>query len=417
MRVLCTLTGTPSHARAMLPLARALAAAGHELLVVAPPKPAKVFEDDRPDDRTGGRTGGRIGAPPGPGIRTAPVLPELADQVMGALRDGHVTLPADLDLFDQRLWTLTGCGPHVVDNYRELLPLAEEFRPDLVLRDGTDMAGLLVAETLGVVHVPAPSGTGQFLDPDAVTEALAERRHQLGLPADDDPGTLYKYGRLDCVPAALSFARPDAPDAFAYQQPPTVTRGEILPDWIAQLPSDKPLVIAASGTLLTGFTPEEGTLPDAATENPLSIVPEAYIAGLSQLDCTAIVATGGIPVDKSLAAEHVHVVDHFPQPLLLQCADLFATHGGYNSVREALRSGVPLAVLPLFGDQMHNAERVAELGLGERIEEAEADEVAKTCARVLADTDTAVRARAAQRHMLTLPPVEAAVDHLEGLLR
>ncbi|MET8978887.1 glycosyltransferase [Streptomyces sp. NPDC004539] len=396
MRVLCTLTGTPSHARAMLPLVRALADAGHDLLVVAPPRPAKVFA--------------------GEDVRTAPVLPELADQVMGALRDGTVALPADLDLFDQRLWVLTGCGPHVVDNYRTVLPIAEEFAPDLVLRDGTDMAGFLVAETLGAVHVPAPSGTGQFLDADAVTEALAAHRVTLGLAPDDDPGALYRHGRLDCVPASLSFARPGAPDAFAYQQPPTVTRGETLPAWIAELPADKPLVLAASGTLLTGFTPEEGTLPDAATENPLSIVPEAYIAGLSQLDCTAVVATGGIPVDPGLAAGHVHVVDHFPQPLLLQCADLFATHGGYNSVREALRSGVPMAVLPLFGDQMHNAERVTGLGLGLRVEEAEADEVAKTCARVLEDTDTAVRARTAQRHMLTLPPVEAAVDHLEGLV-
>jgi len=396
MRVLATLTGTPSHARAMLPLVRALAGAGHELLVVAPPRPAQVFA--------------------GEDVAAAPVLPELADQVMGALRDGTVALPADLDLFDQRLWVLTGCGPHVTDNYRTLLPIAEEFAPDLVLRDGTDMAGFLVAETLGAVHVPAPSGTGQFLDADAVTEALAAHRATLGLPPGDDPGALYRHGRLDCVPASLSFARPGAPDAFAYQQPPTVTRGETLPDWIADLPAGKPLVLAASGTLLTGFTPEEGTLPDKATENPLSIVPEAYIAGLSQLDCTAIVATGGIPVDPDLAASHVHVVDHFPQPLLLQCADLFATHGGYNSVREALRSGVPMAVLPLFGDQMHNAERVTELGLGLRIEEAEAEEVAKTCARVLEDTDTAVRARAAQRHMLTLPPVEAAVDHLEGLV-
>ncbi|NJQ15272.1 glycosyltransferase [Streptomyces bohaiensis] len=396
MRVLCTVTGTPSHARAMLPLVRALSGAGHEVLVVAPPGPARVFAHEKATVRV--------------------EFAELSDQVMGALMDGRATLPPDLDLHDQRLWMLPACGPHLSDNYRLLLPIAREFAPHLLLRDGTDFAGFLVAETLGVVQVPAPSGTGQYLDPELVTGALAERRDELGLPADDDPLAIYRHGRLDCVPASLSYARPGLPDAFAYQQSPVVTRAQRLPEWMAELPADRPLVIAATGTLLTDFTPEEGTLPEAATDNPLSHVPEAYIAGLSEIDCTAIVATAGIPVDPTLAGDNVHVVDHFPQPELLQCAQLFLTHGGYNSIRESLRAGVPMAVLPLFGDQEHNANRTAELGVGLRVMDADAENVTKTCDRLVGDAAATAGARAAQRRMMTLPPVEAAVDHLEGLV-
>jgi UDP:flavonoid glycosyltransferase YjiC (YdhE family) len=39
------------------------------------------------------------------------------------------------------------------------------------------------------------------------------------------------------------------------------------------------------------------------------------------------------------------------------------THGGFNSIRETLRLGVPMVVSPITGDQPHNARRCAELGV------------------------------------------------------
>src|SRR5690606_32238342 len=45
MRVLSTVTGSQGHARAVLPLVRALAAAGHEVVVALPPHLAEVYAD------------------------------------------------------------------------------------------------------------------------------------------------------------------------------------------------------------------------------------------------------------------------------------------------------------------------------------------------------------------------------------
>ncbi|CAE8721084.1 unnamed protein product [Polarella glacialis] len=51
-----------------------------------------------------------------------------------------------------------------------------------------------------------------------------------------------------------------------------------------------------------------------------------------------------------------------PQLEVLKLCDAFVTHGGANSMHEALSFGVPLAVVPIFGDQPFNADSVARCG-------------------------------------------------------
>lgn len=42
----------------------------------------------------------------------------------------------------------------------------------------------------------------------------------------------------------------------------------------------------------------------------------------------------------------------------------FVTHGGYNSLIESARSGVPLLLMGFFGDQERNAQLVQRNGWG-----------------------------------------------------
>ena len=62
--------------------------------------------------------------------------------------------------------------------------------------------------------------------------------------------------------------------------------------------------------------------------------------------------------------ENFIVRNHIPQVAVLKQAGLFITHGGMNSVSEAMVSGVPMLVIPFVSDQPVNARQVEKLGLG-----------------------------------------------------
>jgi MGT family glycosyltransferase len=76
-----------------------------------------------------------------------------------------------------------------------------------------------------------------------------------------------------------------------------------------------------------------------------------------------------------------------PQLEVLSRASLFVTHGGMNSVNEALSAGVPMLVVPQGADQPLVAERVTTLGAGLslRPEEVTVDSVRSRARRLLSE--------------------------------
>jgi UDP:flavonoid glycosyltransferase YjiC (YdhE family) len=64
----------------------------------------------------------------------------------------------------------------------------------------------------------------------------------------------------------------------------------------------------------------------------------------------------------------VLAVRYAPQLALLTRARAFVTHGGANSVMEAIASGVPMLVSPLCNDQPHQAWFVEAAGIGRALD-------------------------------------------------
>lgn len=82
-------------------------------------------------------------------------------------------------------------------------------------------------------------------------------------------------------------------------------------------------------------------------------------------DVQVILSLGKIdPGSLSGVPEHFILSKYVPQLDILQRAKLFISHGGINSVSEALYYNLPMVMVPYFGDQCWIAKRVEDLGAG-----------------------------------------------------
>lgn len=61
---------------------------------------------------------------------------------------------------------------------------------------------------------------------------------------------------------------------------------------------------------------------------------------------------------------NIHIFSFVPQLEVLKIANVFVTHGGMNSVSEALVYGTPMVVIPFTSDQPVNARCIERLGVG-----------------------------------------------------
>jgi UDP:flavonoid glycosyltransferase YjiC (YdhE family) len=108
-----------------------------------------------------------------------------------------------------------------------------------------------------------------------------------------------------------------------------------------------------------------------------------------------------------------------PQPAILPQVDLVITHGGNNTVTEAFHHGKPMIVLPLFWDQVDNAQRVDETGLGRRLAtyDFRDEELTDAIDELLADTSLNRRLVAMSRRIKAADGTVRAADLIERVAR
>ncbi len=108
-----------------------------------------------------------------------------------------------------------------------------------------------------------------------------------------------------------------------------------------------------------------------------------------------------------------------PQPAILPQVDLVITHGGNNTVTEAFHHGKPMIVLPLFWDQVDNAQRVDETGFGRRLSTYgfRDEELTDAIDELLADEPLAGRLAAMSARIKSASGTVRAADLIERVAR
>lgn len=124
-------------------------------------------------------------------------------------------------------------------------------------------------------------------------------------------------------------------------------RDPLVDQWLSS--SDEPFVYVSFGSFLSERGDVLGKVATALRELNLRAAVTYGSAGVASL--------GEIP-DGWLVAEFL------PQVTLLGSAAAAVTHGGNNSVTEALSCGVPMVVLPFSTDQFAGAEALERVGFG-----------------------------------------------------
>jgi MGT family glycosyltransferase len=104
-----------------------------------------------------------------------------------------------------------------------------------------------------------------------------------------------------------------------------------------------------------------------------------------------------------------------PQPAILPQVDLVITHGGNNTVTEAFHHGKPMIVLPLFWDQVDNAQRVDEIGFGRRLSTYgfRDEELTDAIDELLADEPLAARLTAMSKRIKSTSGTARAAELIE----
>ena len=397
MRILFCSTAGAGHVGPLLPVARSLAAHGHEVLFLLPPG------GRRPADDAGFAV--HEAPPPDPA--------EYAAIEAAVQRDPTVmSVLFNRDYFGRLCTEAT-------------LPAAEElcasWKPDLVLHDGAEYASALAAHHAGIAHVQVASALAAVewgslhkyaatelvaFDPEAV-RIIAESPYLTRLPESLDPS---EYART------IRYRAPEEPSPVAADDVPT--------DLAEFAPKGTSLLYATLGSVAGNLQWSPGAY---------RLLLDAFARLERSRPEIRVLLTVGRSLDPAtlgVIPGNTRVLPWLPQERAFAAAKAVLSHGGSGTAYGALSAGLPSVFFPLFSDQPHNARLIAGAGAAIQIDTKDlrkhgmpvaaepadrarlaalAEEIAEAVAAVLDDPAYAARAGELGAELDALPSLERAL--------
>jgi MGT family glycosyltransferase len=288
-----------------------------------------------------------------------------------------------------------------------LLDACRTWLPDVLVRGHLCLAPWIAAEETGLPHVTVEAAASGALaeHEEHFREPLARWLQERGLPPDPELERLRRYLWLSPFPQSLRHhGAPFGPSGRRMQ--PLIFNETLpgpSPTWLDDLPPG-PVVHASLGTV-------------AQRPELLRIL----VDGLAGQPYTAVLATGTPQLLEGLGRlpKNVRAAPFIPHTNLLPKCDVLITHAGAGTLITGIMHGLPMAMVPLFGDQPPNAERAAAAGAGIVLDQnALTPEAVRDAVRkLLEDPSYRENSRRIRDEALALPDHGEAVGWLEQIAR
>lgn len=330
MRVLFTSGVGLGHLHPKIPLARALAAAGHEVAFALPAKHAARVEASGLTPYAAGLDG-----------------PAVAEEVKRRFPEADSVKPEERLRFSltRIIQIATPAMLH------DVLAVAADWRPSLIIHDSSEFAGPIAAAALGIPSVNHSWGPLIPMDELALAAAAVagiwEGRHL-------QPRTLagmFEYLYLDICPPSLQTEQSRRLSVRTPLRPVPLDPlpGESLPPWAVEL-GRRPVVHVTLGTWF-----------NLATE-----IFDVVVEGLRDEDVDIVVTVGHANAPYVLGPQppNVRVERYVPLSALLPYCDAVVTHGGAGSVLACLGRGIPMLFVPQGADQFVTSDLCTARGVG-----------------------------------------------------
>jgi MGT family glycosyltransferase len=238
-----------------------------------------------------------------------------------------------------------------------------------------------------------------------IRRALDACRRRVGLgPVRHARKSYPELAHITQLPECLDLPRSKLPGNFHYTGPFANQEKRPHVDFPWDRLDGRPIIYASLGT----------------TRNVQAFVFRLVAEACKDLDLQLVISLGG-RFDAKMFSDlpgNPLVVRYAPQPELLRIAVIVITHGGPNTVFEALMAGRPIVAIPLAHDQPAVAARLARLGIAEvlPVMRLSARKVNRAVTRVLGDPRYRCAALKMQATLHSLHGLQRAGDVIEESL-
>ncbi|HET6504843.1 MAG TPA: nucleotide disphospho-sugar-binding domain-containing protein [Amycolatopsis sp.] len=385
MRILFSALPAHSHITPSLPLAEAAVRAGHEVRYATGPDALRYVE-----------TAGIRAIPAG--LTWAEALGRYTERYPAETLAGLDSVARLSHLGLHCMIEIT--GPAMAE---ELLPIARDWQPDLMVSTTAEISGELVAALTGVPHVVHGFGipktsTGAFAP---FRPAIAQLHARWGVPPARTAACI-ESPYLDIWPSTLRLEAEDwyHPVMWAIRPENVLPVSMPRPEVLADLPYERTAYV----TLGTTYNTTPGVL-------------ETLIEALSDESVNLVVTVGknGDPDRFGPQPDHVRIEHFIPQAALLPHCDVVVCHAGAGTILGALAHGLPLVMTPFATDQHELAASVESGGAGISCA-ASAEAVRKAFRQVCADPSYRAAAIRAGEQIHSMPTPDEIVERLEKYL-